>query len=222
MGLALSGVLPVSGRLAGVGQGLAARGGLRRARSSPARWPRSRPPRAPRPSWATAVGFARDPAAGARRSLVFEALGLGLALPVPRAQPGPGVAPVPAAARARGWSASSRCSRSRSTRSVAWLVWVLSQQAGPTGVAVVLAGLLLIGFAAWLWSAGAREPAVAPAPRPGAPLAGRGGRGGDARARAVPWPATTSPGGRVGRRGAGSRSPRDAWRSCAPRARRCS
>ena len=38
--------------------------------------------------------------------------------------------------------------------SVAWLVWVLSQQVGPPGVAVVLAGLVLLGFAAWLRNAG--------------------------------------------------------------------
>jgi thiol:disulfide interchange protein DsbD len=34
--------------------------------------------------------------------------------------------------------------------SVAWLVWVVSQQAGPQGVAAVAAGLVLIAFAAWL------------------------------------------------------------------------
>jgi thiol:disulfide interchange protein DsbD len=34
--------------------------------------------------------------------------------------------------------------------SVAWLVWVVSQQAGPPGVAAALAGLVLIAFAAWL------------------------------------------------------------------------
>jgi thiol:disulfide interchange protein DsbD len=37
--------------------------------------------------------------------------------------------------------------------SVAWLVWVLSQQAGPMGVAVALGGLVLIGLAAWLFQA---------------------------------------------------------------------
>jgi thiol:disulfide interchange protein DsbD len=37
--------------------------------------------------------------------------------------------------------------------SVAWLVWVLSQQAGPTAVAAALAGLVLIGLAAWLYQA---------------------------------------------------------------------
>jgi thiol:disulfide interchange protein DsbD len=36
---------------------------------------------------------------------------------------------------------------------VAWLVWVLSQQAGPTGVGAALAGLVLIALAAWLYTA---------------------------------------------------------------------
>jgi thiol:disulfide interchange protein DsbD len=36
---------------------------------------------------------------------------------------------------------------------VAWLVWVLSQQAGPAGVAVALSGLVLIALAAWLFEA---------------------------------------------------------------------
>jgi thiol:disulfide interchange protein DsbD len=34
--------------------------------------------------------------------------------------------------------------------SVAWLVWVVSRQAGPDGVALVLVGLVLIAFAAWV------------------------------------------------------------------------
>jgi thiol:disulfide interchange protein DsbD len=31
----------------------------------------------------------------------------------------------------------------------AWLAWVLSQQAGPEGLALLLAGAVLLGFAAW-------------------------------------------------------------------------
>lgn len=34
----------------------------------------------------------------------------------------------------------------------AWLVWVLVQQAGADAAAIALAGLVLIGFAAWLYS----------------------------------------------------------------------
>jgi thiol:disulfide interchange protein DsbD len=80
---------------------------------------------------------------------VFEALGLGLALPfllltlVPawrRLLPAPG----PWMTRAQQLLAFPLYA------SVAWLVWVVSQQAGPPGVAAALAGLVLIAFAAWL------------------------------------------------------------------------
>ncbi|HVV27850.1 MAG TPA: protein-disulfide reductase DsbD domain-containing protein [Rhizomicrobium sp.] len=33
----------------------------------------------------------------------------------------------------------------------AWLVWVLAQQAGPRGVAIVLAAMVSLALAAWLW-----------------------------------------------------------------------
>jgi len=32
-----------------------------------------------------------------------------------------------------------------------WLVWVVSKQAGPTGVLQILAGMGVIGFGIWLW-----------------------------------------------------------------------
>jgi len=34
----------------------------------------------------------------------------------------------------------------------AWLVWVLAQQAGPRGVALILAAMIALALAAWLWS----------------------------------------------------------------------
>jgi len=34
--------------------------------------------------------------------------------------------------------------------SAAWMVWVLAQQVGPEGLAAALAGLIFLGFAAWL------------------------------------------------------------------------
>ena len=34
----------------------------------------------------------------------------------------------------------------------AWLVWVLAQEAGPSGVAVMLAAFIALALAAWLWS----------------------------------------------------------------------
>jgi thiol:disulfide interchange protein DsbD len=33
----------------------------------------------------------------------------------------------------------------------AWLVWVLAQEAGPTGVAVILAAFIALALALWLW-----------------------------------------------------------------------
>jgi thiol:disulfide interchange protein DsbD len=88
---------------------------------------------------------------------IFEALALGLALPflvltlipawrrfLPR--PGPWMERLQQALAFPLYA------------SVAWLVWVLSRQVGPPGVAAALAGLLLIAFAAWLYqvSRGAR------------------------------------------------------------------
>src|SRR5262249_33801758 len=40
----------------------------------------------------------------------------------------------------------------------AWLVWVISQEAGPTGVLATAAGLVLLGFAGWVL--GAPRPAA--------------------------------------------------------------
>jgi len=82
--------------------------------------------------------------------LVFEALGLGLALPYllltlfptwRRFLPRPGA-----------WMKRlEELLAFPLYASVAWLVWVLSQQAGPTAVAAALGGLVLIGLAAWLF-----------------------------------------------------------------------
>ena len=81
--------------------------------------------------------------------LVFEALGLGLALPylllsfVPawsRFLPKPG----------RWMERLKELLAFPLYASAAWLVWVVSQQAGPYGVGAALAGIVLIGFAAWL------------------------------------------------------------------------
>jgi thiol:disulfide interchange protein len=82
--------------------------------------------------------------------LIFEALGLGLALPyllltlLPawhRVLPAPG----PWMARLEQLLAFPLYA------SVAWLVWVVSRQAGPSGVAAALTGLVLIAFAVWLF-----------------------------------------------------------------------
>jgi len=81
--------------------------------------------------------------------LVFEALGLGLALPYLLLTLAPGwrrALPQPGP-----WMVHlERLLAFPLYATVAWLVWVVSQQAGPTGVAAALGGLVAIAFAAWL------------------------------------------------------------------------
>jgi thiol:disulfide interchange protein DsbD len=157
LGLSLSGVLVIGGRAAGLGQRLAARPGYTGSFFTGALATVAATP-CTAPFMGVATGFALTQPAGPAL-LVFEALGLGLALPylvlaflpswrrfVPR--PGPWMERVKQLLAFPLYA------------SVAWLVWVMSQQAGSTGVAVVSAGLVLIGFAAWLREAtrGARRP----------------------------------------------------------------
>ncbi len=86
---------------------------------------------------------------------VFAALGVGLALPyallaafpaLARAVPRPG----PWMERLRQFLAFPMYG------AAAWLAWVLAQQAGPDGLAAVLAGAVLVALAAWAWGLGAR------------------------------------------------------------------
>ena len=151
MALALSGVLPISGRLTGLGQGLTARGGFAGSFFTGTLATVAATP-CTAPFMGTAVGFAVTQPWGTA-FLVFGVLGLGLALPflllslMPawrRFLPRPG----PWMERLQQLLAFPLYA------SVAWLVWVLSQQVGPPGVAVVLVGLVLLGFAAWLRNAG--------------------------------------------------------------------
>jgi thiol:disulfide interchange protein DsbD len=149
LGLSLSGALLIGARLAGIGHGLASGPGYRGsffagALASVAATPCTAP------FMGAAVGFAvTQPWAVALA--VFEALGLGLALPYL------GLTLVPAWRRflprpGRWMERLGQFLAFPLYGSVAWLVWVVSQQAGPQGVAIVLAGLVLIGFAAWLHS----------------------------------------------------------------------
>jgi len=150
LGLSLSGVMLIGGRLTGAGQALTTglgytgsffTGALATVAATPCT----------APFMAVAIGFAlAQPWATAL--LVFEVLGFGLALPyllltlVPawrRLLPRPG----PWMERLRQFLAFPLYG------AVAWLVWVVSQEAGPPGVAVVLAGLVLIGLATWLYAA---------------------------------------------------------------------
>ncbi|MGH7346190.1 MAG: protein-disulfide reductase DsbD family protein [Candidatus Rokuibacteriota bacterium] len=148
--LSFSGLIVVGGRFAGIGQVLAARAGYGGSFAAGALATVAATP-CTAPFMGAAVGFAVAqswPIA----LLVFEALGLGLALPyllltfVPtwsRLLPKPG----PWMARLQQLLAFPLYA------SAAWLVWVVSQQAGPHGVGAALAGLVLIAFAAWLHQA---------------------------------------------------------------------
>jgi len=150
MALALSGVFAIGGRLTGTGQALAARPGYAGSFFTGALAAVAATP-CTAPFMGVAVGFAVTqpwPVA----IVVFEALALGLALPyllltlIPawrRFLPRPGA-----------WMARLEQALAFPLyATVAWLVWVLSQQAGPTGVGAALAGLVLIALAAWLYTA---------------------------------------------------------------------
>jgi thiol:disulfide interchange protein/DsbC/DsbD-like thiol-disulfide interchange protein len=151
LALGLSGLVVIGGRFTGLGQGLASRPGYAGSFFTGALATVAATP-CTAPFMGAAVGYAltQPPAAALA---VFEALGLGLALPflalslvpawrrlLPR--PGPWMARLGQALAFPLYA------------SVAWLVWVVSLQTGPDGVALLLAGLLLIGFAAWVHRAG--------------------------------------------------------------------
>jgi thiol:disulfide interchange protein DsbD len=157
MALALSGVFVIGGRLTGVGQSLAGRSGYSGSFFTGALAAVAATP-CTAPFMGAAVGFAVTQP-WTTGLLVFEALGLGLALPyllltmIPawrRFLPRPGA-----------WMKRlEELLAFPLYASVAWLVWVLSQQAGPTAVAAALAGLVLIGLAAWLYQASRHARAV--------------------------------------------------------------
>ena len=145
--LGFSGVIVAGGRFAGTGQTLATRSGYGGSFAAGALATVAATP-CTAPFMGAAVGFAVIqpwPIA----LVVFEALGLGLALPylvltfVPawsRLLPKPG----PWMTRLQQLLAFPLYA------STAWLVWVMSQQAGPPGVGAALAGLVLIACASWV------------------------------------------------------------------------
>jgi thiol:disulfide interchange protein len=148
--LSLSGVFTVSGRFAGAGQTLAGRAGYMGSFFTGALATVAATP-CTAPFMGAAVGYAIT-LPWAMALLVFEALALGLALPfllltlIPAwrrwlPMPGPWMERLKQALAFPLYG------------SVAWLVWVVSQQTGSTGVAAALAGLVLIGLAAWLYEA---------------------------------------------------------------------
>ncbi len=148
IGLNLAGLFEIGGgRLAGMGQGLVARGGgtgafftgvLAVVVATPCT----------APFMAAALGFALTQPAP-QTFAVLLALGAGLALPylalsmtpaLQRLMPKPGLWMD----RLRQFLAFPMFA------SAAWMIWVLTQQAGADGVMYALAGLILIAFAVWL------------------------------------------------------------------------
>jgi thiol:disulfide interchange protein len=102
------------------------------------------------PFMAAALGFALTQTAFVALA-VFVSLGLGFALPFllfgmwPRAlafvpKPGPWMLTFKQFLGFPMYAAA------------AWLVWVLAQESGPSGVAVILAAFIALALAAWLWS----------------------------------------------------------------------
>jgi len=147
VGLNLSGVFEIGSRLAGAGQGLAARSGhsgsfftgmLAVLVATPCT--------APFMGAAIAAALA---APAAETIVVFLAMGFGLAAPYAlfAAVPALGrLAPQPGR-----WMDRLRQGLAFPMYgAAAWLVWVVSQEAGPTGVLGTVAGMVLLGFAAWV------------------------------------------------------------------------
>jgi thiol:disulfide interchange protein/DsbC/DsbD-like thiol-disulfide interchange protein len=145
VGLNLSGVYAVGGAI-GAGSALAARGGHGGSFATGALAVLVATP-CTAPFMAAAVGAALAMPPPATLA-VFGALGLGLAAPYALLGLAPGLArllprPGPWMERLRQALAFPMYA------AAAWLAWVLAQQAGPEGLALALAGAVLIGFAAW-------------------------------------------------------------------------
>jgi thiol:disulfide interchange protein len=147
VGLNLSGVFEIGGRFAGVGQGLAARGGTTGAFFTGVLAVIVATP-CTVPFMAAALGFALSQPAP-QTVAVLLALGLGLALPylvlsttpaLQRLMPRPG----PWMDRLRQFLAFPMYA------SAVWMIWVLTQQTGADGVIYALGGMILIAFAIWL------------------------------------------------------------------------
>jgi thiol:disulfide interchange protein/DsbC/DsbD-like thiol-disulfide interchange protein len=150
VGLNLSGVFQVGSRLAGVGQGLAGLGGhagsfftglLAVVVATPCT----------APFMATALAAAATAPADVA-VLVFLTMGVGLATPYMMLAEVPGLVRV--LPRPGRWMEVLRQVLAFPMyAAAAWLVWVISQEAGPAGVLATLAGIVLIGFAGWVLGA---------------------------------------------------------------------
>jgi thiol:disulfide interchange protein DsbD len=147
VGLNLSGVFEVGGGMAGTGTGLAAGGrhlgsfftGLLAVLVAT-------PCTAPFMGVAIAAGLAAPPAVTV---LVFLVMGLGLAAPYAAFSAVPSLARL--APRPGRWMEVLKQGLAFPMYgAAAWLLWVVSQEAGSAGVLGTAAGFVLLGFAAWV------------------------------------------------------------------------
>jgi thiol:disulfide interchange protein len=148
VGLNLSGVFAVGGGVAGAGHSLAGRGGAMGSLFTGALAVLvATPCTAPFMAAAIAGALAAPPTT---TLLVFAAMGLGMALPYALLAVAPGLARV--LPRPGAWMEVLRQVLAFPMYGAAvWLVWVVSQEAGPDGVLAAGAGLLAVGFAAWAY-----------------------------------------------------------------------
>jgi len=147
VGLNLSGVFEVGGRCAGIGGRLTTLGGhagslftglLVVVVATPCT--------APFMGAAVAAAAVSPPAT---TMAIFAALGLGLAAPYGLLGLAPGLARL--LPRPGAWMLTLKQALAFPMYGAAvWLAWVVSEQAGSTGVLVVLSGAVLVGLAAWL------------------------------------------------------------------------
>ncbi|WP_371734241.1 protein-disulfide reductase DsbD family protein, partial [Acidisphaera sp. S103] len=148
VGLNLSGVFQVGASLAGAGSGLADRHGMAGSFFTGLLAVLvATPCTAPFMGVAVAAGLAAPPAV---TMLVFAVMGLGLAAPYVALASMPGLArlmPRPG----RWMEVLKQALAFPMYGAAAWLVWVVSQEAGPNGVLATAAGLVLVGFAGWVF-----------------------------------------------------------------------
>jgi thiol:disulfide interchange protein/DsbC/DsbD-like thiol-disulfide interchange protein len=155
MGLSLSGLVSFGTRLAGLGEGLAGRSGFTGSFFTGALATIVATP-CTAPFMGTAVGFALT-APAAVALAVFLALGLGMAAPFLALTLAPGlIARLP---RPGTWMEVLKQALAFPLyATVAWLIFVLSQQVGPSGLFAALLGLVFVAFGLWaLGIAASRE-----------------------------------------------------------------
>ncbi len=151
VGLNLSGLFEVGGRLTGSGQGLTLRNGFAGSFFSGVLAVLvATPCTAPFMGVALAAALTAPPV---QTMALFLALGLGLALPAALLSVVPGVARL--LPRPGKWmDVFKQALAFPMYAASAWLIWVISLQAGPDGVLAAATGLVLVAFAGWTWRVG--------------------------------------------------------------------